>query len=218
VHPLDDVSTVVEDAPDVFCVDSAGEVRVTVVPPIPACTYQEFISDEVLCPLDGTKVRLLTVIRCGVASEFGKVFLDLGLPCQHFLYDRNGTACPTSLPVVPDVLEEVEFTVKALDPFPAFVPLTPNIEHAALIKQDVNLIKDWRLVLVGSLVARPDPLILPQRLRMVVKHLRRKRGHKEKTLKKGRQSLGRGNLKDSVIFCLLVFQQDDTRCTAQTLV
>lgn len=36
MHPLDDVATVIKDATDVFCVDRAGEVWVTVVPSVPA--------------------------------------------------------------------------------------------------------------------------------------------------------------------------------------
>lgn len=35
MHPLYDVATVIEDAPDVFRVDRAGEVGVTVMPPVP---------------------------------------------------------------------------------------------------------------------------------------------------------------------------------------
>lgn len=89
VHPLDDVSTVVEDATDVFRVNGAGEVGVTVVPPVPACCAdpQEFISNEVLCSCNTWIFSRLwcRIVRCGVASKFRKVFLDFGLPCQHFL-------------------------------------------------------------------------------------------------------------------------------------
>ena len=36
MHPLYDVATVTEDAADVFCVDGAGEMGVTVMPSVPA--------------------------------------------------------------------------------------------------------------------------------------------------------------------------------------
>lgn len=36
MHPLYDVTTVIEDAADVFCVNRAGKVGVTVMPSVPA--------------------------------------------------------------------------------------------------------------------------------------------------------------------------------------
>lgn len=54
VHPLDDVSAVVEYAADILRVHGAGEVWVAVVLAISAgcADAQEFISDEVLCSND----------------------------------------------------------------------------------------------------------------------------------------------------------------------
>lgn len=54
VHPLDDVSAVVEYAADVLRVHGTGEVRVAVVLAVPTgrADAQEFISDEVLCSND----------------------------------------------------------------------------------------------------------------------------------------------------------------------
>uniref|UniRef100_A0AAY5EXL6 Ig-like domain-containing protein n=1 Tax=Electrophorus electricus TaxID=8005 RepID=A0AAY5EXL6_ELEEL len=66
VHPLDYVSTVVEDTADVLCVYCAGEVWVTVVPAITACC--EFVPDEVFCPCDSWLNVFLTVIWCGVTK------------------------------------------------------------------------------------------------------------------------------------------------------
>uniref|UniRef100_A0A8C9S7C9 Uncharacterized protein n=1 Tax=Scleropages formosus TaxID=113540 RepID=A0A8C9S7C9_SCLFO len=120
VHPLDDVPAVVEDAADVLRVHGAREMRIAVVPPVPTGrahplqkTRRELIAYEVLCPSHLrvlNMVVVITVIWCGVARELWKVFLYFRLPCQNFLSqqvlfveEHRGT-----LPVVPDVLEEVQ--------------------------------------------------------------------------------------------------------------
>uniref|UniRef100_A0A3B3S062 Uncharacterized protein n=1 Tax=Paramormyrops kingsleyae TaxID=1676925 RepID=A0A3B3S062_9TELE len=165
VHPLDDVPAVVEDAADVLRVHGAGEVRVAVMSPVSSLrgTYQELISNEILCSGDlwvfsGFRHGTVTIIRYGVARKFWEVFVDFGFPSQNFLsqqvlfveeqYDRNAFVgvhfwvCPnvSGLPVVPDILEQVETTaghnknnghstIETLDPLASFISLSPHIKH-----------------------------------------------------------------------------------------
>ncbi|CAG6021216.1 unnamed protein product [Menidia menidia] len=91
VHPLDDVSTVIEDAADVFRVHGTGEVGVTIVPAVPACRADPLLKEK------GNKDRVkalqgwikvwggLTIIGCEVTRKFREVFLNFGFSCQHFL-------------------------------------------------------------------------------------------------------------------------------------
>uniref|UniRef100_A0A665SWH7 Uncharacterized protein n=1 Tax=Echeneis naucrates TaxID=173247 RepID=A0A665SWH7_ECHNA len=68
VHPLNDVTTVIENAADVFCVDCTGEVGVTVMPSVPA----------------GLSTPL-TIIRCSVACKFWEILFNFRFPCQNLL-------------------------------------------------------------------------------------------------------------------------------------
>uniref|UniRef100_A0AAY4BMD2 Uncharacterized protein n=1 Tax=Denticeps clupeoides TaxID=299321 RepID=A0AAY4BMD2_9TELE len=139
MHPLDDVSAVVEDAADVLGVDGTGEVGVTVVSSIPARCAD---------PLQGQSLRAACL----------EVLLNFGFPCQNLLSKQVLFRLPVeeTSPVIPDVLKEVQCLLEtvglivfsddhvvaaacnhkyygrhiSLNPFPAFIPLTSHIEHA----------------------------------------------------------------------------------------
>uniref|UniRef100_A0A2K5QXA0 Uncharacterized protein n=1 Tax=Cebus imitator TaxID=2715852 RepID=A0A2K5QXA0_CEBIM len=106
-----------------FCVHSAGEVRVAVVAPIPtgSADPQKRISNEVLGPGHTWVLSRLgsSILRSSVASKFWKGVLNLRFPSKDFLSEqillveeqnhRDGTQPP----VVPDALEEVQSLLKA---------------------------------------------------------------------------------------------------------
>uniref|UniRef100_A0A8C7P234 Uncharacterized protein n=1 Tax=Oncorhynchus mykiss TaxID=8022 RepID=A0A8C7P234_ONCMY len=101
VHPLNDVSAVVEDAPDVFSVHCAGEMGITIVPSVSTgCMYQKLITYEVLCPCD---TRILPWL-C-VACKLWEILFNFRFPCQHLLYvleEVEGLLQSVGLIVFPD--------------------------------------------------------------------------------------------------------------------
>uniref|UniRef100_A0A8C8J8N4 Uncharacterized protein n=1 Tax=Oncorhynchus tshawytscha TaxID=74940 RepID=A0A8C8J8N4_ONCTS len=109
VHPLNDVSAVVEDAPDVFSVHCAGEMGITIVPSVSTgCMYQKLITYEVLCPFDQEHYCIcLTIIWRSVACKLWEILFNFRFPCLKG-GGRPERGREPVLPVVPDVLEEVE--------------------------------------------------------------------------------------------------------------
>uniref|UniRef100_A0A8C7F9T3 SWIM-type domain-containing protein n=1 Tax=Oncorhynchus kisutch TaxID=8019 RepID=A0A8C7F9T3_ONCKI len=143
VHPLNDVSAVVEDAPDVFSVHCAGEMGITIVPSVSTgCMYQKLITYEVLCPFDQEHYCIcLTIIWRSVACKLWEILFNFRFPCQHLLYvleEVEGLLQSVGLIVFPDhhivaAAGHHEYngrlTIKTLNPLSAFVPLTSNIKH-----------------------------------------------------------------------------------------
>uniref|UniRef100_A0A673Z1S5 Uncharacterized protein n=1 Tax=Salmo trutta TaxID=8032 RepID=A0A673Z1S5_SALTR len=107
VHPLNDVSAVVEDAPDVFSVHCAGEMGITIVPSVSTgCMYQKLITYEVLCPFDQEYYCIsLTIIWRSVACKLWEILFNFRFPCQHLLYvleEVEGLLQSVGLIVFPD--------------------------------------------------------------------------------------------------------------------
>uniref|UniRef100_A0A8C7CCN9 Uncharacterized protein n=1 Tax=Oncorhynchus kisutch TaxID=8019 RepID=A0A8C7CCN9_ONCKI len=116
VHPLNDVSTVVKDAPDVFSVHCAGEMGITIVPsistgcadPLKRPHRREGIHYHIwLCAYWPDFYTHLVLLQ----SQNMLGFLHKKVNKKQILFvqeenDRNGPQ--EVLPVVPDVLEEVE--------------------------------------------------------------------------------------------------------------
>uniref|UniRef100_A0A3Q4HLY0 Uncharacterized protein n=1 Tax=Neolamprologus brichardi TaxID=32507 RepID=A0A3Q4HLY0_NEOBR len=151
VHPLDDVTAVVEDTADVLGVNSTGEVRVAGMFVVTRF-YQKLISDEELGPHHfGVFISLVVVI-------FWEIILQLRLSSQNLLSKNILLQEPTANqrtgqePVGPDRSVEVQRFSQpiggvvltdhhvvaaarcheddsALNPLPAFVPLSSYIKH-----------------------------------------------------------------------------------------
>uniref|UniRef100_A0A669DCN2 Uncharacterized protein n=1 Tax=Oreochromis niloticus TaxID=8128 RepID=A0A669DCN2_ORENI len=181
VHPLDDVTAVVEDTADVLGVNSTGEVRVAVMFAVTRF-YQKLISDEELGPHHfGVFIILVVVI-------FWEIILQLRLSSQNLLSKNILFLQSVREPVGPDRSEEVQRFSQpiggvvladhhvvaaarchkddgALNPLSAFVPLSSQrLEHvnvSVLLLSAVN-----QLIFIGTLKARLHTVVLPQLLSM----------------------------------------------------
>lgn len=92
MHPLNDITTVIEDAPDVFCVHRTGKVGVTIVPAVSArrADPQKLVPDEVFCSCDA---RVLTrlwycVVWCCVSCKLWKILLNFRFSGQNLLSEQ----------------------------------------------------------------------------------------------------------------------------------
>uniref|UniRef100_A0A673Z735 Uncharacterized protein n=1 Tax=Salmo trutta TaxID=8032 RepID=A0A673Z735_SALTR len=163
VHPLNDVSTVVEDAPDVFSVHCAGEMGITIVPSISA----------------------------GCADPLKRSHRREGIHYHIWLSgfvrgrELKMVEAREVLPVAPDVLEEVEgllqpvglivfpdhhvvaatghhkdngrLTIKTLNPLSAFIPLTSNIKHTGSGEKTMRYSASQQVLISRRVVTLSDP-------------------------------------------------------------